>query len=225
MPVDPASQTPVRVAINDDYDIVVTGVAAMLDPYSDRVEVIELDSNEETISDVDIILYDTFGQAQGEHMDLASITRSAKSRVVVFTWNVDRALVDGALAAGAAGYLWKGMPAEDIVAAIETVHAGETVTPSDDARPDLETGTWPGQKFGLSAREAEVIALVTQGLTNQEIADKVYLSINSVKTYIRTAYRKMEVRTRSQAVAWGMNHGFVPDHVRHLNPGRPDVAD
>ncbi len=145
--------------------------------------------------------------------------------MVVFTWNVDRALVDGALAAGAAGYLWKGMPAEDIVAAIETVHAGETVTPSDDARPDLETGTWPGQKFGLSAREAEVIALVTQGLTNQEIADKVYLSINSVKTYIRTAYRKMEVRTRSQAVAWGMNHGFVPDHVRHLNPGRPDVAD
>ncbi len=78
MPVDPASQTPVRVAINDDYDIVVTGVAAMLDPYSDRVEVIELDSNEETISDVDIILYDTFGQAQGEHMDLASITRSAE---------------------------------------------------------------------------------------------------------------------------------------------------
>jgi two-component system, NarL family, response regulator LiaR len=220
MPVKPASQTPVRVAINDDYEIVVTGVAAMLAPYSDRVEVVELDSNEETVSDVDVILYDTFGQAQGEHMDLNAITRSGKPKVVVFTWNLQRPLVDGALAAGAVGYLWKGMPADDIVTAIENVHAGETVTPPHDAHPDLETGAWPGQKFGLSAREAEIIALITQGLTNQEIADTVYLSINSVKTYIRTAYRKMDVQRRSQAVAWGLNHGFAPDHVRTLDAQR-----
>jgi len=217
-----ASQSPVRVAINDDYELVVTGVAAMLAPYEGRITVVELDSNEPTASDVDIVLYDTFGQEQGENIDVGSLSRSGSPRVVVFTWNLQRELVEGALSAGAAGYLWKGMPADDIVAALERVHAGETVTPPDDAEPDLETGAWPGQMFGLSAREAEVIALITQGLTNQEIADKVYLSINSVKTYIRTAYRKMDVQRRSQAVAWGLSHGFAPGYSRIVKPeGRP----
>jgi NarL family two-component system response regulator LiaR len=209
----------IRVAVNDDYELVVSGVAAMLDPYADRVDVVELDSNEQTTSDVDIVLYDTFGQAQGASIDVGGLSRSGRPKVVVFTWNLQRELVEGAISAGASGYLWKGMPAGDVVAALEAVHAGETVVPPDDARPDSETGAWPGQELGLSAREAEVIALITQGLTNQEIADKVYLSINSVKTYIRTAYRKMGVQRRSQAVAWGLGHGFAPDHVRSVQPG------
>ena len=59
-----------------------------------------------------------------------------------------------------------------------------------------------------------MISLITQGLTNQAIADLTYLSINSVKSYIRTAYRRMNVTTRSQAVLWGVQHGFEPDRVR-----------
>jgi DNA-binding NarL/FixJ family response regulator len=65
----------------------------------------------------------------------------------------------------------------------------------------------------LSAREEQVIALIAEGLTNQEIADRMFVSINSVKTYIRSAYRKMGVNSRSQAVVWGLRHGVV-------NPGR-----
>ena len=64
-------------------------------------------------------------------------------------------------------------------------------------------------------RESEIIALITQGLSNQEIAERSYLSINSVKTYIRTAYRKIGVHRRSQAVAWGIAHGFLPTKARH----------
>ena len=77
-------------------------------------------------------------------------------------------------------------------------------------------GDWPGREFGLTAREAEIIALITQGLTNQEIAERSYLSINSVKTYIRTAYRKMGVASRSQAVLWGVRHGFEPPSSGHV---------
>ena len=86
---------------------------------------------------------------------------------------------------------------------------------------DKVAGDWPGRDFGLSAREAEIIALITQGLSNQEIAQRSYLSINSVKTYIRTAYRKMGVASRSQAVLWGVRHGFQPDIVRavSVDPG------
>lgn len=61
----------------------------------------------------------------------------------------------------------------------------------------------------LSAREVEVLALIAEGLTNQEIADRVFVSINSVKTYIRSAYRKIGVNSRSQAAVWGLRNGVV----------------
>jgi two-component system, NarL family, response regulator LiaR len=220
----PTPQTPIRVAINDDYELVVRGVAAILAPYADQIDVVELDSNVPTVSNVDIVLYDTFGQDQGADIDINGVGLG-QPKVVVFTWNLHHELVDGAMSAGAAGYLWKGMPAHRMVAALEAVHTGQKVTPPADARPDLETGAWPGREFGLTAREAEVIALVTQGFTNQELADKVYLSINSVKTYIRSAYRKMGVTRRSQAVAWGLNHGFAPDHLRTLPRGGRNSAE
>ena len=79
------------------------------------------------------------------------------------------------------------------------------------------SGAWPGKEHGLTVREAEIIALITQGLSNQEIAERSYLSINSVKTYIRTAYRKIGVERRAQAVLWGIKHGFEPDVVRHVD--------
>lgn len=69
-------------------------------------------------------------------------------------------------------------------------------------------GAGPGTVVGLSERESDIIALVTEGLSNQEIADQMYLSINSVKTHIRSAYRKMGVKRRPQAVLWGIDHGF-----------------
>ncbi len=212
--------SPVRVAINDDYEIVVVGVATLLAPYADRVEVVELDANEPTASDVDIVLYDTFGQSQGEDVDIENLTATGNPKVVIFSWNLQPELIDGAISVGAAGYLWKGMPVADIVDALEQIYSGHRVTPPEAARPDTAVGSWPGKELGLSAREAEVVALITQGLTNQEIANKVYLSINSVKTYIRTAYRKMGVQRRSQAVAWGLNNGFAPDHFRTLGPDR-----
>jgi DNA-binding NarL/FixJ family response regulator len=212
------THAPVRVAINDDYQLVVTGVAAMLAPHASRVLVVELDSKVPAVSDVDIVLYDTFGQEQGSKIDVGGLARAGQPKVVVFTWNLQPELVEGAIAAGATGYLWKGMPAAEMVEALEAVVAGEVVTPPRDARGATDVGVWPGREFGLSAREAEVIALVTQGLTNQEIADRVYLSINSIKTYIRSAYRKMGVSRRSQAVAWGLSHGFAPDQLRVVDP-------
>ena len=125
----PARQTSIRVAINDDYALVVTGVAAMLAPYAGRVDVVELDSNEPPVSEVDIVLYDTFGQDQGGNIDVTGLSRLGNPRIVVFTWNLQPELVAGALSAGASGYLWKGMPGEDIVGALEAVHNGEVVTP------------------------------------------------------------------------------------------------
>ena len=93
--------------------------------------------------------------------------------------------------------------------------------PRDERR---RRGRLARARAGLSPREAEIIALITQGLSNQEIADRAYLSINSVKTYIRSAYRKMDVTTRSQAVLWGVENGFKPDTLRTIDPVPADAS-
>jgi DNA-binding NarL/FixJ family response regulator len=214
------STGPIRVAVVNDYEIVVAGVAAMLAPYRDRISIVELDSSLPVISDVDVILYDTFAAVQGDGVDLDDLVQGGDARVVIFSWNLDEQLVRTAIQRGASGYLSKALDAEQVVAGIEAVHRGETVTSSASTTSGerLANGEWPGREIGLSAREAEVLALITQGLSNQEIAERTYLSINSVKTYIRTAYRKIEVTRRSQAVAWGMRHGFEPDRMRSVVP-------
>jgi len=210
---------PIQIAVVNDYEIVVAGVAAMLAPYVARVSVVELDSSLPVISDVDVIFYDTFAAVQGDGVDLDDLVRGGGARVVIFSWNVDEELVRKALERGAAGYLSKGLDAEEVIAGIEAVDRGETVTTPEVAIEDRDAaGEWPGRELGLTAREAEVLALITQGLSNQEIAERTYLSINSVKTYIRTAYRKIQVSRRSQAVAWGMRHGFEPDRMRSVVP-------
>lgn len=215
--------TPIRVAIVNDYEIVVAGVATMLAPFADRITVVELDSGLPVVSDVDVILYDTFAAVQGDGVDLDTLVQGSGAKVVIFSWNVQDELVQRAMEHGAAGYLPKGLSAPEIVARIEAVHEGESVTPSrGGASGPGDAAAWPGRDLGLSAREAEVLALITQGLSNQEIAERTYLSINSVKTYIRTAYRKIGVARRSQAVLWGTRHGFEPDRLRSIveNPRR-----
>ena len=68
-----------------------------------------------------------------------------------------------------------------------------------------------GRADGLTDRESEVVGLIVRGLNNRDIADKCSLSINSVKSYIRSGYQKMDVASRAEAVAWGAQHGFPRD--------------
>ena len=212
-----SERRPVRVAVVNDYELVVVGLAALLQPYCDRVEVVEVDSGLPVLRDVDVILYDTFGQVQGKGVDVDALVDGSDAKVVIYSWNLHRELVRESLEAGASGYLSKALDAEELVRGIERVHAGQSVVPSGSGtvtpKADIE---WPGKEHGLTVRESEIVALITQGLSNQEIADRSYLSINSVKTYIRTAYRKMGVERRSQAVLWGIRNGFQPDVTRHL---------
>src|SRR6476619_1730202 len=108
----PDQSSPIRLAIVNDYEIVVAGVAAMLAPHADRVEVVELDSRMPVARDVDLVLYDSFGQVQGDGMDLERLLNGTDARVVVFSWNVQRDLVERALKRGASGYLSKSLSAE-----------------------------------------------------------------------------------------------------------------
>ena len=217
---------PVRIAVVNDYEIVVAGVAAMLHPFADRVVVHELAAGAQVSTDVDVVLYDTFGQVQGDGVDLEDLVHGSGALVCIYSWNVQPELVQTALSRGAAGYLSKALSAEEVVAAIEAIARGEIVqiTREGDSGQEAPGAEWPGREYGLTQREAEVVALITQGLTNQEIASRAYISINSVKTYIRTAYRKIGVTRRSQAVVWGMKHGFEPDRLRLVGAPAPSTS-
>ncbi len=211
------SPGPVCVALVDDYDVVLAGVAKMLDPYRDRVVVAEIDANRPVSDDVDVALYDSFAQPESNHDEIDSLIANPHARrVVVYTWNFHPDLIETARRRGAHGYLSKTLPARDLVSALEAVHAGEIVVSDPPAR---RRGTpvgldWPGRGEGLTDREAEILALITQGKNNAEVAQLTYLSPNTVKSYVRTIYRKIDVDSRTKAVLWGVNHGFTPDHHR-----------
>ena len=214
----PELQRPLRLAIVDDYAVVVAGVASFL--RAERIDVVETGANTSVISDVDIVLYDTFGQIQGKGIDLEDFVRDGDgAKVVIYSWNLKRELIEQAIAGGASGYLSKVLTGPAIVEALERIMRGEIVVLAGDFETSADgAGDWPGRDEGLSPREAEVLALITQGRSNQEIAHRVYLSINSIKTYIRSAYRKIGVTSRTQAVIWGLEHGFKPDSLRTVDP-------
>jgi DNA-binding NarL/FixJ family response regulator len=215
--VPPAlSDRPITVALVDDYDVVVVGVASILEQYRDRVVIAEIDTNRSLHDEVDIVLYDSFAQPEADHNDLALLVENPRARrVVVYTWNFHPDLIASARRQGVHGYLSKALPARDLVAALEAVHAGEVVICDPPRRARSASGlNWPGRNEGLSDRESEILALITQGKSNAEVAALAYLSPNTVKSYIRTIYRKINVASRTQAVLWGVNSGFSPDHHR-----------
>ena len=201
--------SPVRVAVANDFEIVVTGTASALAPYADRVVVVETTDEAFIRHEADVILVDTFGRLDEHDEKLESLIRGSSARVLFYSWEyfpVDRAIDQGAY-----GYVFKGAPVAEILAAIEAVAAGETVKsahpdPSSEGSP--LSGEWPGKEAGLSAREAEILTLIAAGHSNPEIAGTLYLSINTVKTHIRTAYGKIDVTRRSQAVAWAIRNGL-----------------
>lgn len=212
----PGSGAPIRVALVDDYDVVLAGVAHMLDPYRDRVVIVEIDANESVQDTADIVLYDSFAQPESDHDEIKALVANPRARrVVVYTWNFHPDLIESARRQGVHGYLSKTLSARELVAALETVHRGGTVVSDPPARARSATGLdWPGRGEGLTDRESEILALITQGKSNAEVAALTFLSPNTVKSYIRSIYRKIEVGSRTQAVLWGVRHGFTPDRNR-----------
>jgi DNA-binding NarL/FixJ family response regulator len=211
-----APHPPITVALVDDYDVVLKGLAHMFDEYRDRVVVAEIDANAAMSDSVDVVLYDSFAQPESDHDQIAALVANPRARrVVVYTWNFQPTLIDDARRIGVHGYLSKTLPAAQLVAAIEAIHAGEMVISDQPRRAPSAPGLdWPGRMEGITDRESEILALITQGMSNADVARLTYLSPNTVKSYIRSVYRKIGVTSRTQAVVYGIGHGFAPDTHR-----------
>ena len=199
--------TPIRLAVVNDYEIVTVGLAALLAPHGDQVTVQECVGTTPRRGSVDVVLFDAFA-APDPTRRLLELIAATGAPVIVFSWLEAPNQIDAALALGAAGFVPKSAPAEEILAAVQSAHLRRRVAAQRTAGSATHQA-WPGREVGLSGRESEVLAYIAQGLSNQDIAERCYLSINSVKTYIRSAYQKIGVTSRSRAVIWAVQHGFL----------------
>lgn len=211
---------PVRVALVNDYPLVVHGLLGLVSPFADQVQVVELDSRLDVSQNVDIALYDSFAMDGPEQPTLLKLINDPQvARVVVYSWNTTSDQVARLLGLGVDGVVSKSANAQELVDSLVAVHTGEVVSPAEvangwDTDDNGRMRDWPGRDQGLTAREAEIIGLITTGFSNQEIAERTFLSINSVKSYIRSAYRTMGVTNRSRAILWGMANDMRPREER-----------
>lgn len=196
----------VRVAAVNDYELIVAGVARMLEEFPDRLDVRDRIVIGDPIEGgpIDVALYDTYGRIGIAEPALRALVADPQiTAVVVFSLDFPDQLVTDSLAAGADGFISKALAADAIADAIVRVAAGERVAALPPApRPALEALDWPGKDDGLTERQSQVLVLLAEGLTNQEIADSLYLSIETVKNYLRSVYAKLEFRNRATATAY-----------------------
>ena len=203
---------PLRVVVHDDSELVVRGLERMLSAHADTVVLLPPARPGTPTPPSDLELYDPAYARAAATADRPFTQRHG--RLIAYSWDSSRDAVSTELARGAAGYITKRAPAERLVRALVQISRGRVVvdvagprSPAARARVSTPAPEWP-----LTDRETAVLALISQGLSNQDIAHELSLSINSIKSYIRVAYRKIDVSSRSQAVLWGVRHGLLTCH-------------
>ncbi|MET0145654.1 MAG: response regulator transcription factor [Ilumatobacteraceae bacterium] len=203
---DHAITSVITVGIINDYEIVVRGVAAMLAPYSHRVTVVEMDAGGDLTVPADVALFDTFAGRRHTLSRAAEMVRDGTARhVVLYTWDAAPDFVRAAREIGVSGVILKTRSADTLVDALERVVAGDHVGFGDGTGHPMAT-----RIVELSDRESEVLALIARGLTNAQIAEELYLSIETVKTYVKRLYAKLDVHNRAQAAVAASTQQLTP---------------
>lgn len=215
-----ADDTRIHIALANDYELVVAGLAAMLEPYRDRVSVDEVlvrgrpvqASNSARIHPIDVVLLDTYGRHELGLDLVATFAPPIARHVVIYTWEGREPMVERAFAAGVSGWLSKSIGAAELVSALERVARGERVVSGVTMRASRSSGWWPGKASSLTERESEVLALLANGLRNAEIAQAMYLSPETVKFHLRHLYRKLGVSSRGEAIAFAHSSEWFRIH-------------
>lgn len=156
---------------------------------------------------IDIALVETYGTPLEDTTLARAVADPYIRRVAVFTWNHHPGLVDDVLVNGVAGYLGKSLTAAQLGRALRSINEGQPVVAPPLVGLSPQGVRAPSEADMLTTRERETLALIATGRSNDEIAQEMRISLNSVKSYIRSAYRKTGVQSRSQAVLWAVTHG------------------
>lgn len=212
-----SEQTVIRVMAVDDHMVVRQGFATFLKAYPDLEMVGEASNGKEAIQRCaelkpDVILMDMM-MPQMNGVEATRLIREQYPDVQVIaltSFSDDKQLVQTALSAGATGYLFKDVSAADLVKTIREVYAGTPVLAPEATRLLIQAKTErPPESFNLSDRELEVLALLVEGLKNGQIAERLSISVSTIKFHVSSILGKLGANSRTEAVSIALQHKLV----------------
>lgn len=209
----------IQLIIADDHTIVREGLVSLLEDEPDLKVVGQAGTGREAVALArrhrpDIALLDiTMPDMTGLEATRAITAELPEVKVLILTMHEEEAFFFEALRAGAAGYVLKGAGSDELLSAIRAVHEGGVHLPAKLAgslvRDYLERHPEPAADSPLTPREREILALIAQGLTNREIAERLTLSVNTVKTHRLHIYQKLDLHNRAALIQYAIRHGLL----------------
>ena len=202
-----ASPRQVWVEIMTTQEVVAVGLRTILENAEGHLSITTKGPlNARLDAEPDVVLYDVIKLHDDDGGELDRLLRQTASCIIAVDRTLSPVLGRRARDRGVEWRVTLNITGDQLVTLIHDAVAG--ALDESAVAQEWDSAEHLGEAAGLSPREGSVLGLVVSGLSNQQIADRLYLSINSVKTYIRSTYRKVGVSSRAQAVAWGIQHGF-----------------
>ncbi|MFB8727041.1 response regulator [Enterococcus casseliflavus] len=207
----------IKVLLVDDHEMVRLGVSSYLS-IQDDIEVIGEAENgrvgyEKALElRPDVILMDlVMYEMDGIESTKLILNDWPEAKIIIVTSFIDDEKVYPAIEAGAAGYLLKTSTAHEIAEAIRATQRGERVLEPEVTTKMMDrlTNRTPILHEDLTNREQEVLLLVAEGKSNQEIADSLFITLKTVKTHVSNILSKLEVEDRTQATIYAFKHGLI----------------
>ncbi|MEG0373102.1 MAG: response regulator transcription factor [Enterococcus sp.] len=208
----------IRVLLVDDHEMVRLGVSSYLSIQNDIEVVGEAENGEEGYEKAmtlrpDVILMDLVMEVMDGIESTKKILKDwSEAKILIVTSFIDDEKVYPAIEAGASGYLLKTSTAHEIANAIRATFKGERVLEPEVTTKMMEQLSNRNRHVlheELTNREQEILLLIAQGMSNQEIADELFITLKTVKTHVSNILAKLEVEDRTQAAIYAFKHGLI----------------